>query len=646
MPSFEFTSPEGKKYKVDGPAGATKEQAFQILQQQLGAASASAPTPADIPSNAPGSMPTTARDVENARQLGAVPVNNDNLLGRAVGSIEPFLTLGSGIVGSMAGPIAGLGDVIASGKIGTQEGVQRGKATSDRVAASMTYQPRTDSGAAGNRALATLAGPLEGLMGIGSVDALRMAAAAGSGATALRGLAGPSAAAMAAQDASQVAGAGKLSDLVRAPKAPTMGGAGAAATADELMRAQRFAAMRAPMKPTKGILTRSIDDVQFEREAAKRPEGKALDARYADLNEGMGKHMDALIDETGSTATTRRATGKSVTKALESKKAAKKAEVDNAYETARNSPGGVEQIDVQPILDFVGNNRSAARNAKILYSIEDEANRLAAGTGKITVNDMEQLRKMVGDLSEPGTPNGKFGGDAIKLIDKITEGKGGPEYRQARRLNENMMREFSDRDVVDKLLRTKPGTKDRAVAYEDVAEHIIHGGSLDDMKHAFRVLETHPKGAAPEVVAAGQQAARDLRGAAMADIKKRLFKNAGANSAGKTVGSEAKMKAIVSELDDEGKLEFLYGKKGAQEIRDTLDVATDIYTTPSGTVNSSNTSSALEKVLDRLSGTVGGTPVVGHVVKYAAKKVESRNYKKKVDAALEPRNLSDMAGDR
>lgn len=35
MPDFTFTSPEGKSYTVSGPAGATKEQAFQILQGQL-----------------------------------------------------------------------------------------------------------------------------------------------------------------------------------------------------------------------------------------------------------------------------------------------------------------------------------------------------------------------------------------------------------------------------------------------------------------------------------------------------------------------------------------------------------------------------------------------------------------------------------
>ncbi|MES2942936.1 MAG: hypothetical protein V4772_08710 [Pseudomonadota bacterium] len=35
MATFEFTSPEGKKYQVDGPEGATEAQAFQVLQKQL-----------------------------------------------------------------------------------------------------------------------------------------------------------------------------------------------------------------------------------------------------------------------------------------------------------------------------------------------------------------------------------------------------------------------------------------------------------------------------------------------------------------------------------------------------------------------------------------------------------------------------------
>lgn len=43
--TFKFTSPEGKKYSVEGPDGATEQEAFQILQSQLGAgAQTSAPS--------------------------------------------------------------------------------------------------------------------------------------------------------------------------------------------------------------------------------------------------------------------------------------------------------------------------------------------------------------------------------------------------------------------------------------------------------------------------------------------------------------------------------------------------------------------------------------------------------------------------
>ena len=36
MPSFTFTSPEGKSYTVNGPEGSSQEQAWAILQQQIG----------------------------------------------------------------------------------------------------------------------------------------------------------------------------------------------------------------------------------------------------------------------------------------------------------------------------------------------------------------------------------------------------------------------------------------------------------------------------------------------------------------------------------------------------------------------------------------------------------------------------------
>lgn len=43
MPTFDFSGPDGKTYSVNGPQGSTPEQAFAILQQQIGGAAPKAP---------------------------------------------------------------------------------------------------------------------------------------------------------------------------------------------------------------------------------------------------------------------------------------------------------------------------------------------------------------------------------------------------------------------------------------------------------------------------------------------------------------------------------------------------------------------------------------------------------------------------
>ncbi len=70
MPTFKFTAPDGKTYAVQGPEGATKEQAFQILQSRLQTQQDSSSAPAA--SGKPGAPATTERGaVESvARQVG------------------------------------------------------------------------------------------------------------------------------------------------------------------------------------------------------------------------------------------------------------------------------------------------------------------------------------------------------------------------------------------------------------------------------------------------------------------------------------------------------------------------------------------------------------------------------------------------
>jgi hypothetical protein len=649
MPDFEFTSPQGKVYTVSGPAGATKEQAFAMLQTQLKNAPA-APSSSDIPAT-PRKGPADPRDVQRAKELAAPDrtFHDDNTLGKLFGPVDAGITMLSSMAAGAVAPAAGFVKSAFNGK-------DPEKNASD-IAEAMQYQPRTGTGAQ----LAGMAGKVLAPLGaLPSAAVLEGAQAIGSGSAALRGMAGANAAAQGAQDAAAAAGAGKLSDLVRAPK-PAMAGGGAALTADATLRAQRAANMPVPIKLTQGQQDRTFGQVQFEREAAKTPEGKAINDRYAEQNAQMGQNLDAFADQTGAQASSLRTGGKAVVDALEAKRQVKKAEITDAYNQARDSGEMAAPINIKPLLSYLAENQTSAELAPIITSIQRSiakkstqvpANMAGEGVVKadplnhtITLNDLENVRQQIRAEAQPGTPNMAKGQQMINLIDQATEGAGGPQFQQARRLFENYSNEFTNRDVVDKLLRDKPGTSDRAVAYEDVMKHSLLNGSLDDTKHLFRVLEAYPAGTAPEVVAAGQQAAKELRGALMNHIKETMFSNSGADTLGNTVGSPAKLQRLVTELDKDGKLEAIYGKQGAQQIRDAKDLANDLYTSPTGTVNSSNNANRIVSALDKAAGMAGSVPFVGSAVKYAARRVESRALSKKVDAALNPPSkLSDMTG--
>ena len=63
MTSFTFTAPDGKSYDVDGPEGATQEQAFAVLQQRLGGQAQ--PQPAPAAPQQPDQRGTLTRAVSN-----------------------------------------------------------------------------------------------------------------------------------------------------------------------------------------------------------------------------------------------------------------------------------------------------------------------------------------------------------------------------------------------------------------------------------------------------------------------------------------------------------------------------------------------------------------------------------------------------
>jgi len=98
------------------------------------------------------------------------------------------------------------------------------------------------------------------------------------------------------------------------------------------------------------------------------------------------------------------------------------------------------------------------------------------------------------------------------------------------------------------------------------------------------------------------------------------------DSFGNPVVSPAKFKSAVRELDQDGKLDYLFGKKGAQEIRDLMETTIMVNAPLKGAANYSNTSSALIQALDRISASpIGKIPVIGSLTKYSIEKATKRS---------------------
>lgn len=656
MPTFEIAAPDGKKYRVDGPEGSTAQQALERVKAQLGAAATRRPTSADIPQAAPvqgdpgadGRYPsgvtrrTTQADIDNAARMRGEGTNKDGMLGRLLGPLEAVPAIGSGLVNSVIGNLYGVGKSISDGEYGTAKGVINAKRTADEYAARNNYTPRTDTGAAATSQIGGALSKLEGLQGIAAADGVMAGRIAAANGGALRNLAGASAAAQGADDAAMLAqGApGTLRDLIRNPATPRpgpgarAGSVGAARTAEETLRAEQAAGLPVPLKLTRGMRSRDKSQLAFENIAAKDQEtGAPLRNRTVELNQAILDNFDAFTDMTGAGGTPGlREAGRVVDQALVNRVKKVKGEIRQAYDEAAAAGEMQAPAPYKGLTDYLAGKEAEIKtnNAPMLSAVAAKLEKLDPdGTGVIPLKEFEELRKMAGRLSPPGSTSSAFVGDIKTLIDEATEGQGGVKYQQARRLYENYRREFKDAAVIDKMLRVKPGTADRAVALEDIVDHaILKAQSLDDVR---KVRNTLTK-AGEE----GNQAWRELQGETMRQIKERIQTSA-KNEAGAREVSPAALDKIVRELDADGRLDFVFTKKGAQQLRDLRDTVQDVKTVPVGTVSSSGTAEVLLAAMDAIVSGTSGLPLpIGTAINYGVKRSKKKKLVRRVDDAVNP----------
>ncbi|QJF31725.1 hypothetical protein HIN86_15355 [Acinetobacter baumannii] len=592
---------------------------------------------------------------------------------KALGLGETALSAATGATGGTLGMIGGTigqaGREILAGNFGTPEAAQRISQNAAEGAADLTYAPRTQTGQEYTQALGEISEPLVALTPALSELALAGQAARGVAPIA-QGQAIRTAQAVApvAERAGQMAvrpvqavanatrsGVQRMGEMVglRTPEAEGQAPAnvGAAQVDQATIRQALSQDLPYPVQLTEGQMTRDPAQLKFEVETAKDSDlGAPLRQRQEEQHQVMQHNLDAFIDMTGAQATNMREAGLSVDKALQKQLQADKNKVRVAYAKADKSdeanypvdltqPVKVGDSDPMSVIDYL-NSQPDLPTTPILTSAKRTAESLGIASrgenGELipnnpTIKQMEKWRQEINANTNQEAPNIRQSTILKDMIDQHVEPVVGNLYKAARNERKRMADHWENRTIIKDLTTNKTGTDDRRVALEDIQKRIIHDGSLDDLRVAKRTLLTSGE--------EGKQAWRDIQGQTLQEIKNAATAGVAPDGQGNQMISPAALNKAIKKLDDDGKLEFIFGKEGAEKIRALNDISKTLFTVPSSAaINHSNTGSALRATLETMiMGFTTGYPVpVALALKQATKHIKDNKVRARVMKALNP----------
>lgn len=428
------------------------------------------------------------------------------------------------------------------------------------------------------------------------------------------------------------------------PTTQTFRGGGAEGVADEGIRVNRARELPVPIELAKFQRSRLFEEQQKARELAKNNEvGGPIRDLLKQQQEALRQNFDAFLDQTGAREWgNRREQGIVVDEALRTLAKRMNNKVNALYKRAEKAGELAEPVDMTGLADELNTLRAERTAAPVIKGLADElavrnlaTGSLEDGTLKmkrpITLNEAEELRKKVNRVAKQNDPNDlRVGGELKNLIDNLTENSGGEAYKAARAARKEVGDKFERVGLVKKLIGMKQGTTDRQVALENVVNTAItsNATSLDDVRALKSVLD--------EAGPRGKRAWRELQGATLEDIQNKAYKSQ-TDESGQRVLYPSSLEKAISDLDKGGKLDFVFGKKTAELLRTMGEVSKDLFTAPPGSVNSSNTSSAMTNALDTLvTFSLAGAPIpAGKLSNEFFKALRTRGLRKEVNRLIE-----------
>jgi hypothetical protein len=576
--------------------------------------------------NFTGANPETQQAIRV--KFGIVPATAPELSMRekVMGAIETPFALGATLASGAIAPIAGVIGTLTSGKYGTQEGIRAG----EQAAKSVMYQPRTQVAREALGAIGEFLQPVTSALPptLGAAGTTLNALAP---ATLMQ--AGTLARPVVSQAVTPVQNA--LAKVMTREQQPAMAGMGAANTAEDLMRQQRLEQFG--IRATAGEREKNLAKQQFESDVQRgalpgvsedvkgklgREYGAFKVGQKEDILNQFERMTNQVVGEEGLAfdRSNPRALGTLVDKTMVNLYTKKFDDYKAKYAKADNAGETLEQVSYQNLLDYIG-TKSPTRREKLDPILNDVAELLAMNdpqkTGTISIRNLDDIYQVIGTAKD--SPSARPLKD---LIDQISAGAGGKLYQEARQARTQLAKDFEDVYRVDKLLGTKAGYKDRQVALDDVYKHIVLDGSLEEMKTVTNLLKKGGK--------EGQQAYKELTGFTLQRMKDLLLKK-GDESDELVLNNFSN---FVTQLDREGKLEYMYGKKGRETLLDLRQTIKDVMVKEPGAVNYPNTGGIVLRGLETLLK----LPVKVPGAQTAAEFARERQYKKQLEKALEQPN--------
>lgn len=398
-----------------------------------------------------------------------------------------------------------------------------------------------------------------------------------------------------------------------------------------LERAARLQKLGIPA--TRGQVTRDLGQLTREENITKADVGKPVREINAAQDQRLYGLLDELRGKTGGQAETRGGLGKSVQGAERSKLASMKAKKTLSYKAAKESGSTLAPADITPLEVFM-ENPTNRRNAGYLQSAIKDYSK----SGKVSINDLEEIRKEANAYVKKPGPEGYFAKQAVGVIDEILDNAGNDTYKKARFDNRELKQEFDRQGRIKKLVSEKGYSSDRAVALEDTFDTIIKGSAEDITKIKSSLLDT--KRGSGKTRALGAQAWKDIQAATIDHLKERASGKRGIVGENDQLQFNSAFRDAFSELDKDGKIDVIFAPEQASMLRDIYQSVGDVRTKPSGRISGSDTVPRAAAMIESLLDKVAKLPI-GDIARGAVKGVKSlkekgRAAKEAQDATVSP----------